>query len=129
MIDSMEANIGDCCYFLLKHTSQQKYGTIIGVYKGESAVQVMESVDSKFYVVWEKNAAWDEKELKGQKWEKPHNYLRDIPEDPNEEKPDEGKCDVHHRSKRKTKSKRPKRRNAVVRKRSVSKPKIVRKSK
>ena len=126
MIDSMEANVGDCCWFLLKGISTIKYGTILKVHKDESAVQVMESLDSKFYIVWEKNAAWNEKELKGQKWEKPHNYHRDIPEDPNAKESDERECDVHHRSKRKPKTKRPKKRNSSVSKCSASKQKTVR---
>tara|TARA_Y100001973_G_C5162094_1_gene314088 strand:+ start:511 stop:921 length:411 start_codon:yes stop_codon:yes gene_type:complete len=129
MINSLEADIGDCCYFLLRGESKPKYGTITAVHPRESAVQVMESADSKFYIVWENNAAWEEKELKGQKWEKPHNYHRDIPEDPNEKKPDERKCDVHHRKKRKTNSQRSKKTSRIIRKGTSSKQKTLRRTK
>ena len=118
MINIMEANIGDCCYFILRNERKIKFGTIVRVIRRESAVQVMESIDSKFHVVWEKNASWEEKELKGQKWEKPHNYLRDIPEAPNEEKLDERKRPVHNRKKRKSSTKRTKKTSKSVRKRS-----------
>tara|TARA_B100001250_G_scaffold369542_1_gene353085 strand:- start:642 stop:1049 length:408 start_codon:yes stop_codon:yes gene_type:complete len=126
MINSMEANIGDCCYFLIRGINKPKYGTIVAVHKRESAVQVMEALDSKFYVIWEKNAAWDEKELKGQKWEMPHNYHRDIPEDPNEKELDERKRDVHHGKKTKPKIKRAKKRSSSVSKRTSGKQKPVR---
>ena len=126
MIDSMEAKPGDCCFFLLKGEAKPKYGTIISVHKRESAVQVMESMDSKFYTVWEQNAAWDEKELKGQKWKMPHNYHRDIAEEPNEEKSDDRERDVHNRPKTKPKVKRAKKRSSSVSKRSSGKQKTVR---
>ena len=115
MINSLEANIGDCCFFLIRGNNKPKYGTIIAVHKGESAVQVMESVDSKFYVVWEKNAAWDEKELKGQKWEMPHNYKRNIPEEKtNETKPSKRISNVRNRKKTKPKRKRTKAKSKSV---------------
>jgi hypothetical protein len=126
MIDSMEANIGDCCYFLVPNERQPRSGTIVSIILNESAIQVMDPLRGGFYIVWENNAAWNEKELKGQKWEKPHNYLRDIPEDQNAKESDERECDVHHRPKRKPKTKRPKKRNSSVSKCSASKQKTVR---
>jgi hypothetical protein len=82
----LKADVGDCCYFLLRNQSKIKLGTIVKVHAGESAVEVMESVDSKFHFVWENNAAWEESELKGKKWVKPHNYIRNIPKEISDEK-------------------------------------------
>ena len=108
MIDSLEAKVGDCCYFLTRNDKKVKFGTIVRVIKRESAVEVIETLQSRYTVVWEKNAAWDEKELKGQKWEKPHNYHRDIPEVSDEKELDKGISTVHNRPKRKRKSRRTK---------------------
>ena len=114
MINSLEASIGDCCYYLSRNDKKIKFGTIVRVIKKESAVEVIEALNSRFEVVWEKNAAWDEKELKGQKWEKPHNYIREnYVEKPDEKKPSKRISDVRdgktkrvRRSGTKAKSKR-----------------------
>ena len=109
MINTLEADVGDCCWFLIMGENKPKYGTITKVLASESAIMVMEELNAKFYVVWENNAAWNEKELKGQKWKKPHNYKRDIPEEPKDEKkPSKRISNVRHRTKRQTKRKRTK---------------------
>ena len=108
MINSLEAKVGDCCYFLTRNDKKVKFGTIVRVIKRESAVEVIETLQSRYTVVWEKNAAWDEKELKGQKWEKPHNYHRDIPEVSDEKELDKGISAVHNRTTKKRKSRRSK---------------------
>ncbi len=115
MIDVMEAKVGDCCYFLLRNERKIKFGTIVRVIRRESCVAVTEVIDSKYHVVWQENAAWEEKELKGQKWKEPHNYHRDIPEVPHEKSPNEGKRTVHNRTKRKNSTKRTKKTNKSVR--------------
>ena len=119
LINSLEADVGDCCYFLTRYDKKIKFGTIMQTYPRESAVQVMESFDSKFHTVWEKNAAWEEKELKGQKWEKPHNYIRELPEEnPNEEKSIKRISDVCNGKKKSTPRKRTKKTGGGVSKRT-----------
>lgn len=109
MISSLEASINDCCYFLLKNERLPRFGTIVKLIKNESAVQVIDSADGAYYVVWEQNAAWSEKELKGQKWEKPHNYIREISEETkNEEEPVKRVSNVRNRKKKTVKRKRSK---------------------
>jgi len=111
MIDSLETKIGDCCYFLLRNTKRVRHGTIVKVIRRESAIAITDSLESSYHVVWEKNAAWEEKELKGQNWEEPHNYHRDIPEVPDENELDKGISPVHNRAKKKRKSRRAKKAN------------------
>ena len=111
MINSLEARIGDCCYFLERNSKKIKFGTIIGLIPRESAVEVTDAIDSRYQVVWEKNAAWEEKELKGQKWQMPHNYHRDLPEVSNEKESDKGIGAVHNRPQKKRKSRRTKKSN------------------
>ena len=112
MINSLEANVGDCCYFLIKNEKKIKFGTIVGLHLGESAVQVMEALDSKFHTIWEQNAAWEEKELKGKKWLKPHNYIRTVPQEIIDEKESNKRVSVvHNRTKPKRKSRRTKRKS------------------
>ena len=111
MIDSLEATPGDCCYFLVRNEKKIKFGTIVSTIPSESAVLVMESLDSKFFTIWEKNAAWEEKDLKQRKWQQPHNYKRIIaPGDLNENKKSNDRvCTVRGGTKRKSKSRRVKR--------------------
>jgi hypothetical protein len=111
MINTLETKVGDCCYFLLQNDRKIRFGTIVKVIRRESAVSVTDSLEHRYHVVWEKNAAWEEKELKGQKWEKPHNYHRDIPEVSDEKELDKGIGTVHNRTKRKRKSRRTKKSN------------------
>lgn len=119
MIKALEAKVGDCCYFLVQHEKAPKFGEIIEIIARESAVQVMDSKDGKYMCVWENNAAWDQKELKGQKWEKPHNYIReDIPKEiSNEEEPSKRVSDVRDGKKKAAKRKRTKRKSPSVSKR------------
>ena len=122
MIDSREASIDDCCYYLLRNEKRPRFGTIVRVIKRESAVVVVDAQSGGTYVVWEKNAAWDEKELKGQKWEKPHNYIREIPEGEQDEKePAKRVSNVRDGKKKTTKRKRTKRKGTSVSKRSSRK--------
>tara|TARA_R110001592_G_scaffold105620_1_gene297129 strand:- start:1681 stop:2055 length:375 start_codon:yes stop_codon:yes gene_type:complete len=123
MINSLEAKIGDCCYFLIRNEKAIKFGEIVNLYPRESAVQVIETRNAKYVCVWEKNAAWDEKELKGQKWELPHNYIReDIPKEiSNEEEPSKRVSDVCDGKKKTTKRKRTKRKSPSVSKRASRK--------
>lgn len=120
MIKALEAKVGDCCYFLVKNEKAARFGEIIQIIARESAVQVMDSKDGKYMCVWEMNAAWDQKELKGQKWEKPHNYIReDIPKEiSNEEEPSKRVSDVRDGKKKATKRKRTKRKSPSVSKRA-----------
>ena len=119
MISSLEANIGDCCYFLTRNDKKIKFGTITATIPRESAVEVMDSVNSGFHTVWEKNAAWEEKELKGQKWEMPHNYKRDIPEDMlNEKKSSQRVGDVCNGPKKRSTRKRSQKNSRGVSKRT-----------
>ena len=101
MICSIEANTGDCCYFFTRFDKKPKYGTITRTFPKESAVEIMEVIDGKYHVVWEKNAAWDEKELKGQKWQLPHNYIKENYVEKPDEKPSERISDVRDRKKTK----------------------------
>ena len=118
----MEASIDDCCYYLLRNEKRPRFGTITKVIKRESAVVVVDAQSGATYVVWEKNAAWDEKELKGQKWEMPHNYIREIPEEDQDEKePAKRVSNVRDGTKKTTKRKRTKRKSSVVSKRTRSK--------
>lgn len=122
MIDSLEAAIQDCCYFLLKNDNRIRFGTIVKTLPRESAVQIIDSQGGGYYVVWEKNAAWDEKELKGQKWEKPHNYIREIPKEILDEKePSKRISDVRDGKKKTVKPKRTKEKSASVSKRANGK--------
>jgi hypothetical protein len=117
MISSLEAKPGDCCYFLTRCDKKPKYGTITKIIAKESAVEVMEIIDGKFHTVWEKNAAWDEKEIKGQKWQKPHNYIRkDYVEIPDEKEPVKRVSNVRNR-----KTKRTRRKGTATKGKSVSK--------
>jgi hypothetical protein len=120
MIKALEAKVGDCCYFLVRNESTPKFGEIIQILARESSVQIMDSKDGKYMCVWENNAAWDQKELKGQKWEKPHNYIReDIPmEISNEKEPSKRVSDVRDGKKKATKRKRTKRKSPSVSKRA-----------
>lgn len=109
MICSIEATPGDCCYFFTRSDKKPKYGTITRTFPRESAVEVMEVIDGKYHVVWENNAAWDEKELKGQKWEKPHNYIREnYVEKTNEEKPSKRISNVRNGKKKRVRRTRAK---------------------
>jgi hypothetical protein len=128
MINVTEAKINDCCYFLLPNERKPRFGTITSVFLNESGVQVLDPLNGGYYVVWEKNAAWDESELKGKKWEKPHNYHRDIPEIIDEKKPDERKRNVHNRPKTKTKVKRTSKKDKSATRGSNRKQKTVRSS-
>lgn len=122
MIDSLNAAKDDCCYFLLRNDNKIRFGTIVKVIANESAVVVVDGQEGGCYVVWEKNAAWDEKELKGQKWEKPHNYIREIPKENSDEKePSERVSDVRDGKKKTTKRKRTKRKSTSVSKRTSRK--------
>ena len=123
MIKALEAKVGDCCYFLVKNEKSPRFGEIIQIIARESALQVMDSKDGKYMCVWENNAAWDQKELKGQKWEKPHNYIReDIPmEISNEKEPSKRVSDVRDGKKKATKRKRTKRKSPSVSKRASRK--------
>ena len=50
------------------------------------------------------SSTWDEKELKGQIWQKPHNYIRiDYMEQSNEKKPSERISDVCNGKKKRVK--------------------------
>jgi len=119
MIDSLKADIGDCCYFLTRNEKRIRFGTIVDTYPAESAVLVMESGDSKFFTIWEKNAAWNEIELKGQKWEQPHNYKRDIPEEKlNEKKSSKRISNVRDGKKKRSPRKRAKKNGGSVSKRT-----------
>ncbi len=118
----MQAKSGDCCYFLTRNDKKTKFGTITRTFPSESAVEVMEVIDGKYHVVWESNAAWNESELKGQKWEMPHNYKRDIPEDSTHEKKSPKRIsNVRNRQKTKSKHKRPKKNSRGVSKRASRK--------
>ena len=78
MICSLNASPGDCCYFLTQSDKKIKFGVIKKTIPDESAILVMEVNEARYNVVWEKNAAWKESELKGKKWLKPHNYKRNT---------------------------------------------------
>ena len=110
MIDSLKANIGDCCYFLLQGRSKPRHGMITKIIANESAVQIMDMLEASTHAVWENNVAWEEKELKGKKWLKPHNYIRHIPKEIQDEKePDKTISPVRNRKPTKRKSRRIKR--------------------
>ena len=73
MISSIDANAGDCCWFLEK-TGKKKFGTIIKVYEIEYAVQVLTS-EGRYCVVSEVNAFWNEKIPRKNKFQDPVQYI------------------------------------------------------
>ena len=110
MISSLEAKVGDCCYYLVPFESKPRFGQILQTLPQESCVQVMDIHDSKYYMVWEQNASWDKAKLKGQKWKEPHNYHRDIKleKTDNEKELDKRKRNVHNGPQKKRKRQRAK---------------------
>jgi hypothetical protein len=83
MVKPDEISVGDVCYFVGSDSSI-RYGEVVALYPKDNlgpSIQMLDQVNGSYHVTLIRLAAWDQKSLKGKKWDIKADLKRYIDEE------------------------------------------------